>query len=141
MQKYFLSFVLCGLLYFTAKAQKDEAAIRSVLKTQETAWNSGDLRGFMKGYWENDSLVFIGRKGPTYGYNPTLDNYLRSYPDTTHMGHFTSEIVSVHKLSPRYYLVIGKWTLERSIGNVGGYYTLLFRKIRGQWVIVLDHTS
>jgi len=47
----------------------------------------------------------------------------------------------VKKLSKEYYHVTGKWFLERSIGNIGGHYTLLFRKINGRWVIVSDHSS
>jgi hypothetical protein len=36
---------------------------------------------------------------------------------------------------------VGKWMLQRSIGNLSGHYTLLLRKIRGQWKIVADHSS
>jgi len=27
------------------------------------------------------------------------------------------------------------------VGDIGGYYTLLWQKIKGKWVIVCDHTS
>jgi hypothetical protein len=40
-----------------------------------------------------------------------------------------------------YYTVVGKWFLKRSVGDVGGHYSLLFRRIKGKWVIVLDHSS
>ena len=137
-----LALLLSCIFSFYASAQsKDEQVIRSILKAQESAWNRGDLRSFMHGYWESDSMLFMGKKGPTYGYNATLDNYLKSYPDTVHSGHFTSTIVSVKKLSKSYYMVVGKWHLQRSVGDVGGYYSLLFQKIRKQWVIVMDHSS
>jgi ketosteroid isomerase-like protein len=118
-----------------------EKQIRQILQAQEAAWNRGDLRAFMKGYWEHDSLVFIGRNGPVYGYKTTLANYLRSYPDTAHMGHFTSTVLELRPMGKEYYLVTGKWALQRSMGNVSGYYTLLFRKIKGIWLIIRDHTS
>jgi ketosteroid isomerase-like protein len=57
------------------------------------------------------------------------------------MGKLSFDLLEVKKLSPEYYFVLGKWFLKRSIGNTGGYYTLLFRKIKGKWVIVVDHTS
>jgi hypothetical protein len=41
----------------------DEAAVRKVLSTQNDAWNRGDVVSFMKGYWENDSMMFIGKSG------------------------------------------------------------------------------
>jgi hypothetical protein len=95
----------------------------------------------MKGYWENDSLRFIGKSGITYGYSNTLNNYKRGYPDTAAMGKLQFTILVVKKLSPRYYEVVGKWYLKRSIGDVSGHYTLLLRKINSKWVIVSDHSS
>jgi ketosteroid isomerase-like protein len=38
-------------------------------------------------------------------------------------------------------MVIGSWNLTRDKGNVGGYFSLLWRKINGKWKIVIDHTS
>ena len=112
-----------------------------MLKAQEIAWNKGNLVNFMKGYWENDSLLFIGKNGPTYGYKPTLERYQKGYPDTAHMGHFTSTILSMKRISSDCYFVLGKWELKSSVGNASGHYTLLIRKIRGDWVIVADHMS
>jgi len=120
---------------------KDEQAIRTMLAAQVTEWNKANMEGFMKGYWENDSLLFIGSKGPTYGFGPTLARYKKNYPDTDHSGTLTSTILSMKRLSPEYYFVVGKWALARKAGDVGGSYTLLIRKIRGQWVIVADHSS
>lgn len=140
--KYLFVLFFCLFLNNVIFAQsKDEQAIRAILKAQEAAWNRADLRDFMKGYWESDSMLFMGKKGPTYGYTATLNNYLKSYPDTAHTGRFTSTIVSVKRLSNEYFIVVGQWHLRRSAGDVGGYYSLLFRKIKGEWVIVMDHTS
>jgi hypothetical protein len=95
----------------------------------------------MQGYWENDSLMFIGKSGVTYGWQNTLNNYKRGYPDTAAMGKLVFNIISVQRLSKEYYTVVGQWQLKRSIGDVGGHYTLLFRRIKGKWVIVQDHSS
>ena len=112
-----------------------------MLSAQETEWNKGNLESFMKGYWQNDSLLFIGKNGPKFGYETTLENYKKGYPDTAHMGKFTSTIISMKKLSKSYYFVVGKWFLKRSVGDATGYYTLLIQKINGEWVIVADHSS
>jgi hypothetical protein len=37
--------------------------------------------------------------------------------------------------------VVGKWFLKRNAGDVGGHYTLTFEKIKGEWVIIADHSS
>ncbi|MCX6317587.1 MAG: DUF4440 domain-containing protein [Bacteroidetes bacterium] len=134
--------IITVLLSLRAAAQSsDEKEIRNLLATQTAAWNRGDIDAFMNGYWENDSLMFIGKSGVTYGWGNTLRNYKKGYPDTASMGKLTFTLIQVKKLSKQYYHVTGKWFLQRSIGNVGGHYTLLFQKIRRKWVIVADHSS
>ena len=125
----------------TLSAQQAEQAIRTLLNQQTTAWNRGDLEGFMQGYWKNDSLCFIGKSGVTYGWHNTLANYKKGYPDTTAMGKLQFTILHVQLLSKTYAHVIGKWHLTRSIGNVQGHFTLLLRRLNGQWQIVSDHSS
>ncbi|MBM3159275.1 MAG: DUF4440 domain-containing protein [Bacteroidetes bacterium] len=138
-----LLLILISILWSSTGFTQDKnaRAILALLDTQTAAWNKGDLQGFMKGYWENDSLRFIGKSGITYGWNNTLANYKRGYPDTAAMGKLQFTILVVKKLSSRYYEVVGKWYLKRSIGDASGHYTLLLRKIKGSWVIVSDHSS
>lgn len=138
-----LLLILISILWSSTGFTQDKnaRAILKLLDTQTAAWNKGDLQGFMKGYWENDSLRFIGKSGITYGWSNTLANYKRGYPDTAAMGKLNFTILVVKKLSPRYYEVVGKWYLKRSIGDASGHYTLLLRKIKGSWVIVSDHSS
>lgn len=143
MKKLFaLLLLVFGFVLQSCKDDKnDESAIRQMLEKQVVEWNKGNIEGYMRGYWENDSLVFIGKNGPTYGYVPTLERYKKGYPSVEHMGRLTSTITSMRRLSDDYYFIIGKWSLVRNIGDVSGAYTLLIRKIQGQWVIVVDHSS
>lgn len=135
-----LFLLLCASLVSSAQ-KNEEQRIRQLLATQTQAWNRGDLEGFMQTYWKSDSLMFIGKSGVTRGWQKTLDNYKKGYPDTAAMGKLSFDILSVQKLSPEYFSVVGKWMLKRSIGDISGHYTLLLRKIKGQWVIVADHSS
>ena len=132
----------CLVLAFnnSVSQTRDEEAIRKVLEIQQVAWNSGSVEDFMKSYWVSDSLMFIG-KSVTYGWRQTLDNYKKRYPDTASMGKLAFRLLEFKQLSKTYYFVVGKWDLQRSIGNVGGYFTLLFKKIEDRWVIIVDHTS
>jgi ketosteroid isomerase-like protein len=124
-----------------AAQSKDEITIREILDNQAAAWNRGDIDSFMNGYWKSDSLMFIGKTGVTYGWINTLNNYKKGYPDTASMGKLTLTLIQVKKLSKGYYHITGKWFLRRSIGDIGGHYTLLFRKINSHWVIISDHSS
>jgi ketosteroid isomerase-like protein len=109
--------------------------------TQTQAWNQGNLEDFMAGYWKSDSLKFIGKSGITYGWQATLNNYKKSYPDKAAMGILTFEIISVEKTSNKTAFVIGKWKLKRQNDEPKGYFTLFWRKIKGKWFIVADHSS
>jgi len=135
-------FILTFFIIQQAWAQdKDEQTIRKVLSDQTIAWNGGNIDDFMKGYWNNDSLMFIGKSGVTYGYQNTLMNYKKNYNNADAMGTLSFDLIKVQRLSPEYYFIVGKWHLKRNIGDVGGHYNLLFRKVNGTWVIVADHSS
>lgn len=136
--------ITCCLFATLAYSQRnDDAAIRHVLATQAAQWNKGDIAGYMAaGYWQNDSLLFIGKGGPSYGYATTLAHYQKAYPDAAHTGTLHFELINVRLLSASYAFVTGKWSLNRSAGDVSGYFTLLFRKLsKGSWVIIEDHSS
>lgn len=138
---FFLSISLMLISFFAAAQSKDEQEIRALLARQTRDWNRANLEEFMKGYWNSDSLMFIGKSGVTYGYNNTLENYRKNYSDTAQMGKLSFNILHVKRVSSDAYFVVGKWFLKRSVGDVGGHYTLWFRKIKGEWVIVADHSS
>ncbi len=145
MKKILVLFLLFGGLT-SATAQKvkikteNETAIRKVLDLQVTAWNQGNLDEFMKGYWKSDSILFIGSK-ITSGWDSTLIRYKKGYPNLAAMGKLRFEILRMDFISVDSYLVTGKYFLARAKDNPSGIFTLLFRKKKGNWVIVYDHTS
>jgi len=140
MKKIF--FLLACFISFSSMAQnKNEKAIIELLHEQDQCWNRGDIEGFMDTYWKNDSLMFIGKSGVTYGWQNTMNNYKRGYPDTASMGKLDFKLIKIQRLSRNYYSVVGKWHLTRSIGDLQGHFTLLMRKIKGQWKIIADHSS
>ncbi len=141
MKKHLLILFFLFASIATIAQSKDEAMIRRSMQEQLDAWNTGDLARFMGTYWQDDSLMFIGKSGVTYGWQNTLNNYKKGYPDTAAMGKLDFDILKVKRLSAIYFFVVGKWHLKRSIGDVGGHFTLLFRKVKGKWVIVADHSS
>ena len=140
---YFLSFLL--LLLFAngaAYAQKPKQEIASILQAQTEAWNRGDLEGFMKGYWQSDSLLFIGKSGLTWGWQQTLDNYKKGYHSPEAMGKLNFDISHMKPIEGgKAWLVVGKWHLSRTIGDLEGHFSLVWEKRKGKWVIVADHSS
>jgi hypothetical protein len=136
-----LLFLICLFPVIAFAQSKDEREILSILDKQTQAWNAGDLEKFMVGYLESDSLMYIGKAGVTYGYRSTLESYRRNYAGPDKMGKLTFNILHLKPLGRKYYLVVGKWSLKRTAGDVGGHYTLTFAKQRGRWVIIADHSS
>lgn len=119
----------------------ERVEIQKLLDAQQKSWNEGKIEAYMQGYWNNDSLTFVGKRGVTRGWKNTLANYKKSYPDRTAMGKLQLQIISIKLLGKDLAFVVGKWNLERTVGDVGGHFTLLMRKIKGKWVIVADHSS
>ncbi|WP_394995781.1 YybH family protein [Emticicia sp.] len=132
------------LLSFTSIAQttSERQAVLKVLARQNDNWNKGNIDAFMEDYWKSDSLMFIGSKGVVYGWKATLDRYHKSYPDLATMGKLKFDILKTDFHSKTTCWVLGKWYLTRpEKGDVGGYFTLVLKKIGGKWLIISDHTS
>ncbi len=115
-------------------------AIQTILEDQDDAWNRGDIDAFMEGYWNSPELTFVSGGTVTQGWQQTLDNYKKRYPDRAAMGTLTFSDLNVRELARDAALVSGRWHLERA-DPIGGRFTLLFRVKAGRWVIVYDHTS
>jgi hypothetical protein len=120
---------------------RDESAIRAIMQQQEDCWNKGDLSCFMEGYWRDEALKFIGKNGITYGWEATLARYRKSYPDKATMGKLSFNLLHLESISKKAALVVGQWQLQREKDAPGGYFSLLWKKIGGKWVIVADHSS
>ena len=143
MQRLF--FALIFILAFGqihAQTASDRRAILAILNRQTADWNAGRVEAFMNGYWQSDSLTFVGKVGVTKGYEGTLASYKKRYPDRATMGTLKFDILKLEFQASGVAYVIGRWHLTRpQVGDVGGHYTLLWRKINRRWVIVSDHSS
>jgi len=130
-----------GIVLAQSKADKDFQAIRVAMQEQQEDWNRGDIDAFMEHYWKSEDLQFIGSSGPTYGWQTTLDNYKKNYPDRDAMGKLRFDILKMNRRSKKVVSVVGKFTLTRKNDEPSGYFLLIWQKIKGKWVIVADHTS
>ena len=119
----------------------EEKRILEILDKQTKCWNQADVGCFMEGYWKSESLKFIGATGVTYGWQNSLDGYKTRYPDVQAMGKLDFDIIELTPLAANIYMVVGKFILSREIGDLEGYFSLIWKKIDGDWVIISDHTS
>ncbi len=133
-----INFSCCKNTSFKEQEEKDKQEIIAVMKTQEKAWSSHDLEGFMEGYWKSDSLTFYGRSGVTYGWDKTLRNYKEGYPTKEDTGILRFTIKEVSKIGEGMYYVMGAYHLIRDKGNADGVFMIIFKKIHGKWKIIAD---
>jgi ketosteroid isomerase-like protein len=124
-----------------ANQLSDSTPIRKILDTQQAAWNRGDIPAFLEGYWNSPDVTFSGANGTVRGYSGLLDRYRKTYPDTKTMGQLEFLDVEIRMLGSDAALVLGKWHLARSIGDIGGVFTLVFQRFPAGWRIIHDHTS
>ncbi len=120
---------------------KEKEQIEAILDKQVEAWNDGNLEKFMNTYWKSDQLVFVGGRGPTYGWQATLENYKKGYPNRAAMGELQLKLIDVSKIDTKTVLLIGRFELTREIGDLAGHFTLVIQKMNDKWIIISDHSS
>lgn len=120
----------------------DEAAIRRVIVDMEAAWNRGDFRGYMAGF-QNPGVVFVSRGKFQDGWQGTLDHYIRDYGGSPERrGHLHFSDIRIELLAPDAAQLISRYELIRTEGaSQHGINTRLMRKVKGRWVIALNHVS
>ena len=143
MYKIQISIIAVSVLLLEACASVSsiQQEITNTMHSQQKAWNMGDLVGFMNGYWESDSLRFLGKDGVTLGWKSSLERYQRAYPSKEKMGTLRFDDLRIEVLNGKNAYVDGRWNLFRSADTLSGHFTLLWKRINGRWVIVSDHSS
>ena len=140
---FFVTLFISSLNIFSQNkiSVKDSLSIMNVMIFQQDAWNQGDIDSFMEGYLKSDELVFSGKSGPVYGWENTKNRYYSSYPNTKVMGKLNFTIKKIRSVSLNTAYLIGEYYLKRSGEDSWGHFTLLWKKIDSNWLIVSDHTS
>lgn len=140
--------VICSLVFVAMISaqpiparESEHRKILSVIDRQVQGWNYGNIEEFMQGYAKDDSLRFASGGTVTFGWKNMLARYQRRYPTRDSMGTLIFSGISVDLLSEGSALAFGTWRLKREKDQPWGLFTLLFKKINGEWRIVHDHTS
>lgn len=121
--------------------EADRKTILRVLTDQQTAWNAGDVRAFLEGYWHSEELTFAGSSGVSRGWEGVRARYEKNYPNRAAMGTLDFSGLEYRFLGADAALVLGKWHLKRDSGDVGGVFSLVWQRFPEGWRIVHDHTS
>jgi uncharacterized protein (TIGR02246 family) len=124
-------------------APAPEAAIRTSLEASTTAWNRGDLKGFMQSYWHSQELTFFSGDKESAGWETAYQRYRAAYQGKGHeMGKLKFSAVRVQMLGSDAAFVRGQWQLTMKDGSKRtGLFTLVLKKFDAGWKIIHDHSS
>jgi len=143
-----LTFLLFLFLSLNGYAQEKKSSyetskkeITTMMLQQAKDWSNGDIEAFMEGYIKSDSLKFVGSNGLTYGWENTLENYKKGYPTKEHTGTLTFKLLDFDQLVNNVFLVIGEFHLKRTVGDADGMFSIILKRINGEWKIIADHSS
>tara|TARA_R100000935_G_C2794894_1_gene147710 strand:+ start:431 stop:847 length:417 start_codon:yes stop_codon:yes gene_type:complete len=137
--KKITSVVMILFCSFLSIGQEKE--IKELLEKQRVNWNDGNMIGYMQGYLKSDSLLFVDKTGPSYGWQKNLEIYQKIYHDKAAMGYLTFDIKQVKMIDKKHAFVLGAWNLQMEKEKQKGFFTLLVEKFKNGWKIVVDHSS
>jgi beta-aspartyl-peptidase (threonine type) len=120
-----------------------EAAIRGEIASQVAAWNHGDLKGYMQGYWHSAELTFFAGESESAGWEAAYQRYRTAYLGKgKEMGKLEFSKLRVELLAPDAAFVRGSWQLTVKDGSKRrGLFTVVLRKFDEGWRIIHDHSS
>jgi len=124
-------------------AEPSPQEIRAELDAQVAAWNRGDLKAYMQGYWNSPELTFFAGDKESAGWEAAYQRYRAAYQGKgREMGKLNFSNVRIEMLNSDAAFVRGNWQLTMKNGNHrSGLFTIVLRKFSEGWRIVHDHSS
>ncbi|MFO7915504.1 MAG: nuclear transport factor 2 family protein [Candidatus Krumholzibacteriales bacterium] len=142
MKKYII--LLLAVLAACAETVEEPAEARreitEILGSQKDSWNNGDLEGYMDYYLDSENLTFHSGSRLIRGWESLNSMYRRNYSGEK-MGVLDFSEVKINILSQDASYVIGAWEVALPDTIRKGRFTLILRKLDGEWRIVHDHSS
>jgi beta-aspartyl-peptidase (threonine type) len=120
-----------------------QPAIRAELDAQVAAWNRGDLKAYMQGYWHSPELTFFAGDKESAGWEAAYQRYRSAYQGKDReMGKLNFSNVRIEMLNGDAAFVRGSWQLTMKDGSRrSGLFTIVLRKFSEGWRIIHDHSS
>jgi uncharacterized protein (TIGR02246 family) len=126
---------------FTASRQQLD--VTKVLLAQESAWNSGDLDGYVSHYKDApDTQAILGTAA--HGLETIRNAFRQNFPNAESMGRLENSEVEVRELGEKFALVTGKYHLSRSKkagGDATGTFTEIFEKTAAGWQVIFSENT
>ena len=126
---------------FTATRQQLDAT--KVLLAQETAWNQGDLDGYLSHYKDApDTQAILG--SAARGLDTIRNAFRQNFPYGDSMGRLENSEVEVRALGENFILATGRYHLSRSRkggGDATGTFTEILEKTAAGWQVIFSENT
>ncbi|MCA8980165.1 MAG: nuclear transport factor 2 family protein [Planctomycetes bacterium] len=146
MRKYHYLALLFLLVstscHSTRKENPTTAEALRVFGDQQMSWNAGNLDEFVsKGYWNDAALTLFSNGEIVKGYDQVLARYRERFGESE-LGKLTFTGFETVGVTDTLIVVRGRWRIDYSAqDDREGLFTLVLRKIDGEWRIIHDHNS
>lgn len=117
--------------------------IAAMLQRSATAWNHGDLAGFMSDYAKDSLTSYVSGGHVQYGWQPLFDRYQANYfAAGKSRDSLSFDEVRVRALTLDLAYATARFKLSRGDSVVAsGPFTLVLQRQGERWRILHDHTS
>ena len=120
--------------------------IKDILNRSMSAWNSGDLNGFLGCYERSPTTCYLSADQIVLGYPAIEAMYAQRFAigSAAARGMLSLSLTRVVPLGPEHALAIGQYLLSRDGDHGGsgyGVFSLVLHKSALGWRISADHTT
>jgi uncharacterized protein (TIGR02246 family) len=119
----------------------DYQQIYRLLVNMADRWNAHDIDGYLAPYWKSPDLLVVLEGEQLKGWSDFASSYHRGYPNLDEMGSVIPDRIQIQMISADVAVALDWWTVVQKRGKVLGTSTMVLRKIDGNWVIVVMHSS
>jgi uncharacterized protein (TIGR02246 family) len=129
--------------YVPAFAAEPAIEARYGFAQQMAAWNKGDLEAALDAYWNSPDMVWVNRRGKTQGFSEFASAMRSDFAGKPQaMGRYSGQVLDARSLANDAALLVVRWSIDKDGKRMmGGVSTQLWKRIGGQWRIVLEHAS
>jgi uncharacterized protein (TIGR02246 family) len=120
--------------------------IKDILNRSMSAWNAGDLAGFLGCYENSPTTCYLSADQIVVGYQAIEAMYAERFAigGAAARGMLSLSLTRVQALGPEHSLAIGQYLLSRDGHHGGsgyGVFSLVLRRTALGWRIAADHTT
>ncbi len=137
-----LALLLAGCSPGRPPPSDPTGVVEAMLGASADAWNRGDLGSFVSDYADDSTTTFMSRSQVQYGFDWIRNNYAPRFEPGVQRDSLRFESVAARALGSDHLLATARFVLLHADSvTASGPFTLVLKRVGGEWKIIHDHTS